>query len=67
MITDPDYRRRKIGTVLFSLMLSQLEKRGATYTNLYTGLQHGEQEIYFQGGCKARFVTDTSLEKRLAV
>ena len=65
VVTDENYRRRKIGTVLFNLMLSELKQRGATYTNLYAGLQSGEQEIYFQAGCKARGIVDFSLVRRL--
>ena len=65
VVTDPEFRRRKIGTILFQFMCDEMKKRGATHTNLYTGLQQGAQEIYLAAGCSPQYVTDHSLSKRL--
>ena len=64
--THPDYRRRKIATILFNLMCVEFKKGEAAYSNLYTGLQMGAQEVYFEAGFKAKYVVDSSLTKRLA-
>ena len=65
VVTDPEFQRRKIASVLFEMMCAEMRKRGATYTNLYTGLQYGAQEIYFAAGCRAQYAFDHSLVKRL--
>lgn len=63
--THPDYRRRKIGTVLFHLMCAEFKRRGAKYSTLHTGLHNPAQEIYLGAGFKVRHLTDYDLVKRL--
>jgi hypothetical protein len=65
VVTDPEFQRCKIASVLFDMTCVEMRKRGATYTNLYTGLQYGAQDIYFAAGCRAQYAFDHSLMKRL--
>ena len=66
VVVGAQYRRRKIGTVLFSLMCAELRKLGATHTVLYTGLSGFAQEIYLRAGCRITRVVDFSLVKQLS-
>ena len=52
--THPDYRRGKIGTVLFNLMCAEFKKRGVVRNTLHTGLNNPAQEIYFGAGYRVR-------------
>lgn len=63
--TRPDYRRGKIGTVLFNLMCAEFKKRGVARNTLHTGLNNPAQEIYFGAGYRVRQLIDYGLEKRL--
>ncbi len=63
--THPDYRRGKIGTVLFNLMCAEFKKRGVARNTLHTGLNNPAQEIYFGAGYRVRQVLDYGLVKRL--
>jgi ribosomal protein S18 acetylase RimI-like enzyme len=63
--TRPDYRRRKIGMVLFHLLCSEFRSRGGTSSTLHTGLRNPAQEIYFSAGYRVQYLVDYSLEKRL--
>ena len=63
--TDPEYRRNKIGTVLFNLLCMEFRKRGATYDTLHTGLRNPAQNIYFGAGFKVLHLVDYSLVKKL--
>ncbi|RJS84853.1 GNAT family N-acetyltransferase [Candidatus Bathyarchaeota archaeon] len=61
----PQYRRRKIGTVLFNLLCSKLKEMGASYITLHTGTSNPAQEIYFDAGFKVKSVWATKMLKRL--
>ena len=63
--TRPDYRRRKIGMVLFHLLCSEFKRRGGVTSSLHTGLRNPAQEIYFSAGYRVRYLVDYSLEKQL--
>ena len=63
--THPDYRRGKIGTVLFNLMCAEFKKRGVARNTLHTGLNNPAQEIYFGAGYRVRQLVDYGLVKRL--
>ena len=63
--TQPDYRRRKIGAVLFNLLCAEFKKRGATHSTLHTGLRNPAQEIYFGAGYRVRQVVDYTLVRSL--
>ena len=63
--TDPEYRRNKIGTVLFHLLCAEFKKRGATYDVLHTGLRNHAQNIYFGAGFRVLHLVDYSLVKKL--
>lgn len=63
--THPDYRRGKIGTVLFNLMCEEFKKRGVARNTLHTGLNNPAQEIYFGAGYRVRQLVDYGLVKRL--
>ncbi len=63
--THPDYRRGKIGTVLFNLMCAEFKKRGMVRNTLHTGLNNPAQEIYFGAGYRVRHLVDYGLVKRL--
>lgn len=63
--THPDYRRGKIGTVLFNLMCAEFKKRGVARNRLHTGLNNPAQEIYFGAGYRVRQLVDYGLVKRL--
>jgi GNAT superfamily N-acetyltransferase len=63
--TDPEYRRNKIGTVLFNLLCMEFKRRGATYDVLHTGLRNHAQNIYFGAGFRVNHLVDYSLVKRL--
>jgi ribosomal protein S18 acetylase RimI-like enzyme len=63
--THPDFRRRKIGMVLFNLMCAEFKKRGATRSTLHTGLNNPAQEIYLGSGYRVRTLLDYSLIKKL--
>ena len=63
--THPDYRRGKIGTVLFNLMCAEFKKRGVVRNTLHTGLNNPAQEIYFGAGYRVRQLVDYGLVKRL--
>ena len=63
--TRPDYRRRKIGMVLFHLLCSEFRSRGGVSSTLHTGLRNPAQEIYFSAGYRVQYLVDYSLEKRL--
>ncbi len=63
--THPDYRRGKIGTVLFNLMCAEFKKRGMVRNTLHTGLNNPAQEIYFGAGYRVRHLVDYHLVKRL--
>jgi GNAT superfamily N-acetyltransferase len=63
--THLDYRRRKIGTVLFHLVCAELKKREARYSTLLTGLHSPAQEIYFNAGFRVRHLVVDNLAKRL--
>jgi GNAT superfamily N-acetyltransferase len=63
--THPDYRRRKIGMVLFHLLCSEFKARGGTHNILHTGLRNPAQEIYFSAGYRVHHLVDYSLVKRL--
>ena len=63
--TRPDYRRGKIGTVLFNLMCAEFKKRGVARNTLHTGLNNPAQEIYFGAGYRVRQLVDYGLVKRL--
>ena len=63
--THPDYRRRKIGMVLFNLMCAEFKRRGATRNTLHTGFHNPAQEIYLGSGYRVRTLMDYNLVKRL--
>ena len=63
--THPDYRRGKIGTVLFNLMCAEFKKGGVARNTLHTGLNNPAQEIYFGAGYRVRQLVDYGLVKRL--
>ena len=63
--TDPEYRRRKIGSILFNLMCEEFQKRGATHNVLHTGVNNPAQEIYFGAGYRVMTLVDYSLVKQL--
>ncbi len=63
--THPDYRRRKIGMVLFHLLCSEFRERGGVSSSLHTGLRNPAQEIYFSAGYRVQYLVDYSLEKRI--
>lgn len=63
--TRPDYRRGKIGTVLFNLMCAEFKKRGVARNTLHTGLNNPAQEIYFGAGYRVRQLVDYGLVKPL--
>ena len=64
--THPQYRRRKIGTVLFHLLCAEFRRRGAIHTVLTTGLNNPAQDIYFGAGFEVLYLIDNSLVKRFA-
>lgn len=61
----PEYRRMKIGTVLFNLLCFELKKRGATCVKLHTGTANPAQEIYFDAGFKVKSIWATQMTKKL--
>ncbi len=63
--TDPEFRRRKIGMVLFHLMCAEFKKRGARYSTLHTGIHNPAQEIYFGAGYRVRCLVDYDLVKKI--
>ena len=63
---DPEYRRNKIGTVLFHLQCAELKRRGATHRVLHTGMKNPAQNIYLGAGFKILHLADYSLVKQLA-
>ena len=63
--THPDFRRRKIGMVLFNLRCAEFKERGATRNTLHTGLHNPAQEIYLGSGYRVRTLLDYSLIKKL--
>ena len=64
--TLPEYRRRKIGTVLFNLLCQEFKIRGADYIPLWTGLANPAQEIYFSAGFKVKSVFDFNMTKHFS-
>ena len=64
--THPDFRRRKIGMVLFNLMCVEFKRRGATWNTLHTGLNNPAQEIYLNAGYKVKKLIDYNLVKSLS-
>ena len=64
--THPEYRRRKIGKILFNLLCQEFKKRGADYIPLFTGLDNPAQEIYFSAGFKVKSLFDYNLIKHLS-
>lgn len=47
---DPDYGRRSIGEVLFSLLMHEFVNEGASFSTLFTGLENHAQRIYERAG-----------------
>ncbi len=48
--TDPSYEHRGIATVLFSMLMEEFGKRGATFSTLFTGEDNRAQRIYTRAG-----------------
>jgi len=46
----PDFRRRKIGTVLFHRLLDMLKGKGATYVRLTTRTVNPARQLYRKAG-----------------
>jgi len=64
--THPDFRRMKIGKVLFNLMCVEFKRRGAIWNTLHTGLNNPAQEIYLNAGYRVQKLIDYNLVKPLS-
>ena len=65
--TDPDYRRRGIGTVLVNLWAAEVKERGAVESRIATGTtNYPAQHIYFGMGYRKLGEFTSNLTKQLS-
>ena len=61
----PDFRRKHIGSVIYSLGCEEMKKKGATFNELTTNINNPAQEIYFAAGHRVKAVLADKMVKKL--